>query len=484
MNPRREHRASPRRRPLPLVAVRRWSAVTVLVAVVMSLAPALPASAAVQPTVTISTSTTRVGEGALARFTVSAWPVPHDDLDVLLAVDSGTTADLGDDVDALPEHVTIVGTARGGLGTASIALRNNADAEIEDHELLTIRVLEADDYLVGRSSSSTVTLLDDDAPTASLAITEEEMDEGDEAVVTLSVSPAPAEDIVVGIGAYAGSSAELGRDYELPSDVVTVVGTRNGGDGGAEVTLTALDDEDLENDELIWVDVIDVSLAYNVAERSWAQIVLRDGDSPRVTIAAAEAEITEGGRTVVGVELDPPPENNTEVTVWVQPASSALEIADFVGVPYPVFVRGAKRGGDGTARFELVAKRDDIEELPELVQLAVVDVSLDYNLGETTAVSVMIVDEVPEPVEPPLDEPDGDAGPDTPDTPAEPGPADEPATDDTVPQPPSDDAATDDVPTDDVPTDDAPAAGTPDEGPPSSASDVIVDTLESLFPWL
>ena len=142
-----------------------------------------------EPVVSISSGGSTVTEGTGSAFTVTASPVPAEDLTVDLRVDDAPNADF---VAAANDGAQTV-TVPSGLSTATFNLATVADAADEPSGAVTVTVRDGDGYGVDASASSgTVTVNDDDATVASLVassdVTFTEQTPTDTAAVTVHLS--------------------------------------------------------------------------------------------------------------------------------------------------------------------------------------------------------------------------------------------------------------------------------------------------------
>ena len=188
-----------------------------------------------EPVVSISSGGSTVTEGTGSAFTVTASPVPAEDLTVDLRVDDAPNADF---VAAANDGAQTV-TVPSGLSTATFNLATMADAADEPSGAVTVTVRDGDGYGVDASASSgTVTVNDDDATVASLVATADttftEEDTSDTAAVTVRLSRRlyAGEQLDVPIE-YGGESGVVAHDQSNPSYTVSVSGT---GATGADLT--------------------------------------------------------------------------------------------------------------------------------------------------------------------------------------------------------------------------------------------------------
>ncbi len=129
-----------------------------------------------------------VTEGDDAVFTLSASPAPHSNLSVKVTVSQS-----GDYGVATGAHTVTVGTG----GSATLTVATTGDSADEPDGSVTATINAGNGYTIsGSQGAATVSVEDDDVPVISVS-GGSGVTEGDNAVFTLSASPAPASDLSV-----------------------------------------------------------------------------------------------------------------------------------------------------------------------------------------------------------------------------------------------------------------------------------------------
>ena len=167
-----------------------------------------------------------------------------------------------------------------GLADADLTITPIDDLEVEGDETVIVTLVAGAGYTVGSPSSATVTIHDNDQgppsqPTVSVAATDPEASEPgpDPGTFTLSRSGSMASALTVRYS-LSGSAAN-GIDYQsLPTSV-----TIPGGAASATITLTPIDDNEVESDETV-VLTLSPDAAYNVGSPNSATVTIHDNDSP------------------------------------------------------------------------------------------------------------------------------------------------------------------------------------------------------------
>ena len=258
-----------------------------------------------------------VDEGAAATFAVSASPAPAGTVSVRYTVTQNgqfvTSGRLGS------------GKTRSLSGAAAtISVPTHNDGADEADGSVTVTLTGGSGYVVGSPAAATVTVRDDDVPTAQFATAAASVDESSGVRrVRVSLSPAPHRGITV---AYTvGGSATRGADFTAAGSVSAAAGA-----AFVDIPVTVIDDSSQEPDETV-ILTLTGGAGYQVGPRSTHTLTITDQDvSPTAAFAAAADQASESAGTY-------------QVTLTVQPAPAApITVAYTVG-------GSATRGGDYTA---------------------------------------------------------------------------------------------------------------------------------------
>ena len=238
------------------------------------------------PTITISGGST-VTEGTAAAFTVTADAAPRANLTVNLTVSDAPDSDFLASEDEGSKTVTI----NAGATTASYSVTTQGDLTIEPNGSVTVQVALGAGYSVGTASSASVTVNDDDDPSA-VPITNE----------------APVFD-------SPPSSLDVAENSDNGAAVVTITAT-DADDDELSYTLDSTSDTVFDIDSssgAITVQVDDGSALDHEATPSYAAVV---------TVTDGSVEVTHS-LTINVTDVDEPPDAPAPPTVTVASATSA-----------------------------------------------------------------------------------------------------------------------------------------------------------------
>ncbi|MCY3712615.1 MAG: fibronectin type III domain-containing protein [Gemmatimonadetes bacterium] len=238
------------------------------------------------PTITISGGSTVI-EGTAAAFTVTADGAPPANLTVNLTVSDASDSDFLASGDEGSKTVTI----NAGAITASYSVTTQGDLTIEPNGSVTVQVASGAGYSVGTPSSASVTVNDDDDPSAE-PITNE----------------APVFD-------SPPSSLDVAENSDNGAAVVTITAT-DADEDELSYTLDSTSDTVFDIDSssgAITVQVDDGSALDHEATPSYAAVV---------TVTDGSVEVIHS-LTINVTDVDEPPDAPAPPTVTVASATSA-----------------------------------------------------------------------------------------------------------------------------------------------------------------
>ncbi len=245
-----------------------------------------------------------VNEGGAARFTVTAFPPPVDDITINYTVtqqgDFVTSGDLG-------QNHGNNGLIMDDTGRAVITVGTVQDEVDEANGSVTVTLNNGDGYTVSSASSGSVTVLDDETSTAYFAQVscpdcgETVGEDVGVANVEVTVWPAPAANLAINytIDITVTDAATPGDDFRIngsgrASGSVTV----RAGESKVDIPLQVIDDPDSENAEEV-VITIAAGEGYELGHSDILTytLTIEDNDGPRAEFAVAESSPGEGAGT-------------------------------------------------------------------------------------------------------------------------------------------------------------------------------------------
>ena len=242
------------------------------------------------PDVNITSAVEEVEEGKDVVFTLTSSPAPDEPIDVTVQVTPLATSDYG--VRAGNRTVTI---PTSGRATLTVATSDDNVDEPDGSVYATIKV--GADYTVGSASWRMVTIKDNDTDTFRVTLyvggNGSEIIEGQDALYTIKVRPAPTGPLTVNVGVTGG-----GNFGASGANSITVT--------EAETTyvVSTTNDNVKEPDGIVSASIME-GQGYS---RGWpwtVRIRIRDASTPQVGITSASGT-TEGGNATFTLTSDPP----------------------------------------------------------------------------------------------------------------------------------------------------------------------------------
>ena len=280
------------------------------------------------------------------NVTINLSPAPHATL--ALAYSVGGTATSGDDFAPLSGSVQVAA----GATSVNIPVLILDDELDERDETVMLTLKPAAGYAVGAQKVHTLTITDNDTPEISITGVPV-VTEGEDALFTLTASPAPFADLSVKVTvAESGAFAAPG---ETGARQVTV-----GASGTATFAVPTTDDSAHEANGSVTATVESGS-GYAAAGplANSATVVVNDNDSPPppnpvVSISSGPA-VTEGEGASFTLTASPAPVADLSVKVTVAENGS-------FAAPGETGVRQVIVGASGTATFAVVTMDDSEDE--------------------------------------------------------------------------------------------------------------------------
>ena len=280
------------------------------------------------------------------NVTINLSPAPHAPLSLAYLV--GGTATSGDDFEALSGSVQVAA----GATSVNIPVTILDDTLDERDETVMLTLKPAAGYAVGSQKVHTLTITDNDTPEISITGVPV-VTEGEDALFTLTASPAPFADLSVKVTvAESGAFAAPG---ETGARQVTV-----GASGTATFAVPTTDDSAHEANGSVTATVESGS-GYAAAgpPAHSATVAVNDNDSPPppnpvVSISSGPA-VTEGEGASFTLTASPAPVADLSVKVTVAENGS-------FAAPGETGVRQVIVGASGTATFAVVTMDDSEDE--------------------------------------------------------------------------------------------------------------------------
>lgn len=248
----------------------------------------------------------------------------------------------GPTVEALEVAYTVTGTATADTdytaltGTATIAAGKSSvdvivtpkdDTDLEGRETVIVTIDEDDAYLIDEDfDQATVNLMDNEKPTVSIAVTDDqatEDDEEDTAVITVSRTGPTTDPLEV---LYTATGVmKPGVDS---AEVLTGKVTIPAGQASKTITITPVDDATVETEETLTL-TLKSATAYTVhSTNKAATITMIDDEKPTVSITAKDATGKEGTTDTIQLLVSRTGQTQNPLEVELTTSGSTLGALD------------------------------------------------------------------------------------------------------------------------------------------------------------
>ncbi|MDL5367048.1 Calx-beta domain-containing protein [Xanthomonas sp. NCPPB 2654] len=233
----------------------------------ITITPALSASIAVAP------ASRNEDSGAAFTYTVTLSQTSNSATTVNIA-SSGTATSGGDYNGAVGSVVIPANTT-----TATFPITPIADGTVEADETVIMSVVSGSGYGIGSPSAATATILDDDVPSASIAVAPASVSEdgATNLVYTVTLDQAPVN--ATSVAFSVGGSATSGADYAAVSSPLVI----GAGQTIGTITINPTADGTVEPDETVVISLAAGS-GYSVGSPDSATGTIANDDVPSLSI--------------------------------------------------------------------------------------------------------------------------------------------------------------------------------------------------------
>ncbi|MEB1550168.1 putative Ig domain-containing protein [Xanthomonas campestris pv. campestris] len=233
----------------------------------ITITPSLSASIAVSP------ASRNEDSGAALTYTVTLSQTSNSATTVNIA-SSGTATSGGDYTGAVGSVVVPANTT-----TATFPITPIADGTVEADETVIMSVVSGSGYGIGSPSSATATILNDDVPSASIAVSPASVSEdgATNLVYTVTLDQAPVN--ATSVAFSVGGSATSGTDYAAVSSPLVIAAGQTTG----TITINPTADSIVEPDETVVISLASGS-GYSVGSPDSATGTIANDDVPSLSI--------------------------------------------------------------------------------------------------------------------------------------------------------------------------------------------------------
>ena len=280
-----------------------------------------------------------VTEGGDAVFTVSASPAPAENLTVSLMIADDGASDFLASGDEGKKTVTIAANQ----ASAELTVSTQDDIVDEADGSVTATVQAASGYTPsGTNASASVSVSDDDDPPATPVVSISagaDVDEGGNAVFTVSASPAPTANLTVSLTVADDGASDFLASGDEGKKTVTIAANQ----ASADLTVPTQNDSVDEADGSVTATVQAAS-GYTPSDTNGsASVAVSDDDDPPATpelSLSAGSAVDEGGNATFTITADPAPQSDLTVT-WAVAQSGAYLAAPGAGSRTATLAAGA-----------------------------------------------------------------------------------------------------------------------------------------------
>ena len=276
-----------------------------------------------------------------------------------------------------------------GSASGTIQITIIGDNTVEFDETLTVTLSNAQSAtgaVAITQDTTTVTILNDDPPTVSIADLEVSEGAGN-AVLTISLDFPVNKNVTVDV-ATADGSATAGFDYTAVSTTATILA----GATSTTVLVPIIDDADPEENETFTVTLSNAANALISTTAGTATVTIIDNEVPSISVANVSVGESDGVATLT-LSLNFPHDTSTDVTVEVRTADgTAIAGADYTSVSTTVTILG----GETSVTVDVTILGDVLFEGNETFTV-ILSNPANANIFDDTA-TVTILDDDPKPV--------------------------------------------------------------------------------------
>ena len=330
------------------------------------------------PTVSWSQETQTIGEDAGTVTITATLNVPNPKDNVSISYTVGGTSESPYDHNADDATITITS----GNTTAVTTFTINDDALVEKNETLIVTMSNVTNATKGTPDTQTITINDNDVPTANWSLETQNVDENVRTVtVTATLDELnPREDVTISY-TISGTS-EYPDDHNAVDGTITITS----GNTSAFTVFTINDDTSVEENETLIITMSNVTNATK-GSTDTQTITINDNDVPKLKIVG-QTYSDEANETVVLTATMDQPNPRGDIVISYQVTGSATENTDYSIAPTsPVTIES----GQTSTVITIIVDDDDNVEPNETVIVTLTNAS-DAELINPSSHTLTILD--------------------------------------------------------------------------------------------
>jgi len=238
------------------------------------------------PTVTLGVSVASIAEAAGVSTVTATLSTASTSNVVVTLTASGTATGGGTDYALSSSTITIPAGQLTGTATVTAV----QDVLVDPAETVILDITGVSNATESGTQQVTITILDDDLPTVTLAASVASIAEAaGVSTVTATLSSTSASNVVVTLTA-SGTATGGGTDYTLSSSTITIPAGQLTG----TATVTAVQDVQVEGDETVILDISGVSNATESGSQQVTVTILDDDVAPLPTVTLKAGKVSGG----------------------------------------------------------------------------------------------------------------------------------------------------------------------------------------------
>ncbi len=334
-------------------------------------------------TVTLAVSPSSVTEDGTANmvYTFTRSGVTTNPLTVNYTV--GGTATNGTDYTSIPTSVTFAANS----ATATVIVDPTADTTVESNETVALTLATGTGYTVGTPNAATGTILNDDLPSITLAVSPSSVTEDGTANLVYTFTRSGVTTNALTVNYTLGGTATLNTDYTRSGTNNTV--TFAAGSSTATVIVDPTADTTVESDETVALTLA-TGTGYTVGTTTAVTGTITNDDVtlPSITLAVSPSSVTEDGTSSLIYIFMRTGDTTNPLTVNYTVGGTATNGTDYTSIPTSVTFAA----NSATATVIVDPTADTTVESDETVALTLAS-GTGYTVGTTTAVTGTITND-------------------------------------------------------------------------------------------
>ncbi|NCS13509.1 MAG: hypothetical protein GPJ08_21625, partial [Microcystis aeruginosa G13-09] len=280
-------------------------------------------------TVTLAVSPSSVTEDGTTNlvYTFTRSGVTTNPLTVNYTI--GGTATNGTDYTSIPTSVTFAANS----ATATVIVDPTADTTVESDETVALTLATGTGYTVGTTTAVTGTILNDDLPSITLAVSPSSVTEDGTANLVYTFTRSGVTTNALTVNYTLGGTATLNTDYTRTGTTNTVTFAANSATATVIVDPTA--DTTVESNETVALTLA-TGTGYTVGTPNAATGTILNDDLPSITLAVSPSSVTEDGTANLVYTFTRSGVTTNALTVNYTLGGTATNGTDYTSIPTSV----------------------------------------------------------------------------------------------------------------------------------------------------